>query len=1226
MKKLSFFIILFLSTSMYAGYFQSGDLWYYYSSSSSTTVSVAKAQNGTNYNGLTNVVIPETVEDNGKTYSVTSISDNAFSTCSSLTSVVIGNSVTSIGNYAFYNCSSLTSVTIPNSVTSIAGSAFYNCTSLTSITIPNSVTSIGSSVFYNCTSLTSITIPNSVTCISDNAFYNCSSLTSVVIGNSVTSIGNSVFYNCTSLTSITIPNSVTSICSNAFYDCTSLTSVTIPNSVTSIGYGAFSGCSSLTSVTWNAKACADFSTAPFSALTSIIFGEGTEHIPAYLCNVTNKIPTMTLPSSVKSIGSKAFTAVNFVHINATTPPALTSENIVNNAALIVVPDDALTSYKSADKWSVLAKQIVGRNNLKQREVTITANPSQSALHVALGESTLMNTVSLKVNGTINSYDIMLIRNKMLNLKYLDLSSAEVVTNEYEYYTGFCTHDNMLENYAFSELKLKVVHLPKNLVEIHDCFTSCKYLDTVYCQPGLHTIGKLTFDNCTSLRHIELKEGLVTIGENAFSETRNLQSIELPNSLETIGAGAFYNTGLLSLTIPANVSSIGQGAFVARYTDSYKVYLTSSNSYDSWYAGKYSYYYCGGGTLQEVIFAANSQLKSLPSYAFIGQVALRTIDWANSNITTINKGAIAYCKSLKIPQLPKKLKTIKEGAFSACSAIDTILLPPRLETIERYAFKDCSAVDVIKISSSVRNISNYAFTGCPSVSRVYTYTVEPTNILQQTFSCWHVASLYVPSTSYYNYYYNTQWSQFINLVEFDEEYDYFYLNGDYYLGGEYGEISGEPDIDLNPGSGLIIVGDKTIVVDDVTYTSDDDAYPSIITDDNLSIDTLHIIFPQSKGKWHFLTFPFDINRENIQCNSEFVVRYYDGQTRAQNGSGGWTNVPVGKKMYNGQGYIFQAASNDTLSLVFPKPKLPSADVSLPLYLYDAANAWDANWNMVGNPYLAYYDLDSIQGFTYPIITWNGTGYDTYRPGDDVYHFKPLEGFFIQNANLSQFTMPLSGRETRTQANTKLANSESSPKNIAAKHTEASRQLINLTLSDSAYTDRTRIVFNADASLEYEMGVDANKFISTSAPIQLYSLGKNGEQYSINERPTTASGEMIQLGYYAAYAGVFTLSASRMDTTITIYDNVTNQYVDLSQGDYMFSTEAGYNNTRFAMSAAKVPSSITNIEDINPDDLRSVSVYSLTGQPLAEDVDFSTLHLPAGVYVIQTNNHTYKSVIL
>ena len=1109
MKKLTFLIILFLSTSMYAGYFQSGDLWYYYSSSSSTTVSVAKAQNGTRYNGLTNVVIPETVEDNGKTYNVTSISTEAFRYCSSLTSVVIGNSVTSIGNYAFSNCSSLTSV---------------------------------------------------------------------VIGNSVTSIG----------------------------------------------IDAFSNCSSLTSLEWNAKQCGDFTSAVFSYVQSLTFGNEVEHIPAYLISHNGGMHTITIPSSVKSIGSKALNGAGTIIMNAQTPPTLANQDFVTSGALIVVDDDVLNLYKKAPVWSALSRQIVGQSSLKQREVSITANPSQSALHVALGESTLMNTVSLKVNGTINSYDIMLIRNKMLNLRYLDLSGAEVVTNEYEYYTGFCTHDNMLENHAFSELNLQVVHLPKNLIEIHDCFTSCKYLDTVYCQPGLHTIGKLTFDNCTSLRHIELKEGLLNIGENAFSETRSLQSIQLPNSLETIGAGAFYNTGLLSVTIPANVHTMGRGVFVSKISGVYS-HHSSNGGFGSWNAGKYSNGSCGGGKLLQVVFASGSKVQTLPENAFVGQDALKHIDWANANITTISKAAVAYCKSLKIPQLPKKTKTIKEYAFEECSTIDTILLPPRLETIEQYAFKNCTNADVIKISSSVRNIHNYAFTGCPTVSRVYTYTVEPTNILQQTFSCWHVASLYVPSTSYYNYYYNTQWSQFINLVEFDEEYDYFYLNGDYYLGGEYGEITGEPDIDLNPGSGLIIVGDKTIYVGDVTYTSDEDAYPSIITDDNLSIDTLHMVFPQSKGTWHFLTFPFDINRENIQCNSEFVVRYYDGQTRAQNGSGGWQNVPVGQKMLNGQGYIFQAADNDTLSLVFPKPKLPSKDVSIPLHLYDATNAWDANWNMVGNPYMAYYDLDSIKGFTYPIVTWNGKGYDTYRPGDDVYHFKPLEGFFIQNANLSQVTLPISGRETRTQANTKLENSTSSRKNVAAQVTETTRQLINLTLSDDSYTDRTRIVFNAEASVDYEMGIDANKFISTSAPIQLYSLGKNNEQYSINERPSTSSGEMIALGYYAAQAGTFTLSASRMDTTIIIYDYETNQYVDLSQGDYMFASEAGYNNHRFAMSAAKIPANTTGIENITIDELTNVSVFTITGLPLAEHVNLHDLQLPAGIYMIQTTNAIYKIVL-
>ena len=260
------------------------------------------------------------------------IADNAFQSCSYLSSVTIPGGVKVIPNGMFYDCTSLTSVDIPNGVTRIgefnsleildhSNGVFDGCTSLRYISIPNDVRIIGDAAFKSCHSLRSITIPSSVTHIGNWAFAFCEGLTSFTLPNSVTKIGVDPFCDCSSLTSpvynahyfaymppsyrgaYTIPIGIKQIVDGAFYECTGLTTVTIPNSVTSIGWGAFMGCIGLTSVTIpnSVTSIGDWVFDGCTGLTSPVYNA---HCFAYMPSTYRG--AYTIPSGIKQIAGSAF--------------------------------------------------------------------------------------------------------------------------------------------------------------------------------------------------------------------------------------------------------------------------------------------------------------------------------------------------------------------------------------------------------------------------------------------------------------------------------------------------------------------------------------------------------------------------------------------------------------------------------------------------------------------------------------------------------------------------------------------------------------------------------------------------------------------------------------------------------------------------------------------------------------------------------------------------------
>ncbi len=603
---------------------------------------------------------------------VTSIGDNAFYDCSSLTSVTIPNSVTSIGKRAFVYCSSLTSVTIPNGVTTIGESTFFNCTSLTSITIPDGVTSIGDYAFNYCSSLTSVTIPNSVTTIGECTFSYCSSLTSVTIPNDVTTIGDGAFAYCDNLaefkgkfatddglclivngtlqafaigsgaTKYTIPDSVTKIGYSAFALCDSLTSIIIPDRVTKIGGWAFSGCSSL---------------------TSVIIG-----------------------NSVTSIGDYAFnycSSLTKVYCTHTTPPSLGGYYVFRENALerkIYVPTASVEAYKSASYWSVYENSIVATNGPVNNEIWYTNG------------STTVATAPYKTN----------------------VFGANIVSNTYD-----------------ASKKCWVIKFDSSVTSIgSSAFESCSSLTSVTIPDSVTSIGSGAFYDCSSLTSITIPNSVTSIGSDAFSWCESLTSVHISDlsawckiDFESDYANPFgyaenlYLNGKLvtDIIIPSDITEIKKYAFCGC---SSLTSVTIPNSVTK--IGKYAFKYCSSlAAFYGKLASGDNRCLILDgvlcSFASVGLTSY-TIP---NGVTTIGDNALESCRSLTNVTIPNGVTTIGYRAFAYCSSLTSVTIPNSVTSIGNYAFGYCRNLRSVYCKPTTPPTgASYMFNGTASSLTIY----------------------------------------------------------------------------------------------------------------------------------------------------------------------------------------------------------------------------------------------------------------------------------------------------------------------------------------------------------------------------------------------------------------------------------------------------------------------------------------------------------------------------
>ena len=1089
--------------------------------------------------------------------------------------------------------SGLTNIENTEQVKTLQNGVFQNC-NMDSISLPN-CTSLGwDSNFRGCTNLKSAKLPK-IQELTGNDFEGCTSLQSVELGN-VTNIAGGAFNGCSSLQYVDLKN-VTSIEEYAFNECTSLQNVDLNPNITNIGNQAFSNCPFLTKIkNIDFPNCTSIGDNVFIGLKNIkavklpqckSIGQyafcGCEQLKDIsIPNITSlgtnaftgcQINQLTLPECIETLG---YQNIPYIVINATNVPELSSR--FEDNTVISVPNEALNAYKTADVWKENSNQIFALGTQFDYDVKTTAQNNAPGLLQQLDRNNLNSIVTLKISGTINGYDIMLFRNKMDNLHHLDLSDADIVANPYEYYEGYCTKDSVLDNYSFSGLnKLISIKLPKSLKETNQAFNECKYLKSVVLPDNIQNLGFETFARCSNLENVEFKK-CKAIGDHAF-ESSSIKQLTLPAGLESIGENAFKDcASLASITLSDGLKEIKMQAF--------------------------------------------ENCRSLKSIAI------------PNGVETIEPRTFAECKSLKSISLPPSLKRIEGTGILHCDSLESISLPG-ITYIGGSAFDGCFGLKEIKLPSTLEKIEAWAF-NATGIEKVYAYTVLPININQNAFWNYGSTALYVPTQSVDNYYLNTQWSQFKEIHEFNEPYKYFYLDKEFTL--EDKRFDGTPDIDIKEDGGLKVDGKDNQEAGDVTIKGDGDKGNSgtLITDGNLNAKKMRFDISVSDNKWYFFSFPFDIKLSDTKAPGEYKWKMYNGSIRADQGSGGWVNLPDNEEwLKQGKGYIFQTNKAGTLTLKVTKEKFGQLDannIMKELDVFPSGNNFDASWNFIGNPQTSYYNVNDL-GYEAPITVWNGDSYEAVRPGDDDYTLHPFQAFFVQKPTASS-TIEFKAEDRLTKTGSEIRAQETKARRLARGFVP-SRMIINLNVSDGSLSDKTRVVFNDKKSRNYEMDCDAAKFMTLTQAPQLYSVEGKGTKFAINERPMGS----VQLGFTAKKSGTFTISAVRMDQPMLLKDNVAGITIDLTNGDYEFTSEAGTFNKRFLLTPN---SSVTSIADvvkktgvnilpteegiqINDCNGKNVDVYNLNGAQVASSNSDGMLRLSAGIYIVKVNGMSTKVMV-
>lgn len=730
-----------------------------------------------------------------------------------------------------------------------------------------------------------------------------------------------------------------------------------------------------------------------------------------------------------------------------------------------------------------------------------------------------------------------------------------------------------------------------------------------------------------LQHVDLSEAVFTeIPKEQFRYTSNdttmqfLKSAVLPEGLKTINEYAFHGSRIESLNIPSTVELVDQYAFYYSYVK--ELSFPANTKFEG------DYIFSRMPLLEKLVLPKN--LESIPRYAFDQAKGLTDVVWPDS-LKTISHCAFMDCSSLQNFSVAGEalqdtmvlpfVETIEDNAFDGCKKLKHIELRA-VKTLNDRVFANCTNLTYASVNADVCSFEYYTFGNCPKLStlKLYSPTVvtypnnsNPAGDLKNVTL--QVPHYLVNSYKLDEYWYNAK------IEGFDySDMTYIPIRKNLTLNSE--RFGGKPAINIIGGAYLKINGNDAQAFQNMKFNVNPGAslYGQLLNNSNTVTQEgeLKLDYYTKAKKWYFISLPFDLDIAKIThdvAGTQYAIRSYDGAARAINGAtGNWKNIDRTTTIPAGTGFIFQT-NVDTWSTFYAAEGSKNLAITTEEVVKTLAeNASTENshkgWNLVGNPYQCFYN-NHMLNFTAPITVWDvdKKTYAAYSITDDDYALRPNEAFFVQcpNAENNTISFPLQGRQL-----TNVINSQNAVKANGA----AVRKLIDLTLSQNGMEDKTRVVFNDNASLAYETSCDAGKFMSMEADVpQIYTLDAESNTYAINERPF-ADG-IVQLGIYVAKEGTCTFSAPRNSIgNVYLVDNKEGTIINLREQDYTFQSEAGTIEGRFSL-CLNASGTANGIGETLENAADNGQIYDLGGRSVSKT--------QKGVYVVRKAGKSEKVMV-